>query len=47
MTDKNRRTRDLLPDFDFFSALIALLFGAGWGTDRMELKPIPVKVRRR
>jgi hypothetical protein len=42
MANKDRRARDLLPDFDFFSAFLAFFFGI-----RMELKPIPVKARRR
>jgi len=42
MANKYWRARDLLPDFDFLSAFLALFFG-----NRLELKPIPVKVRRR
>jgi hypothetical protein len=41
MMSKDRRTRGWLEDFDFLSALLALFFGTS-----MELKPIPVKVRR-
>jgi hypothetical protein len=41
MASKNRRFRDLFAVFDFFSALKAF-----FGT-QMELKPIPVKARRR
>jgi hypothetical protein len=37
-----RRLRGVFEKLDFFSAFAALLFEA-----RMELKPIPVKVRRR
>jgi hypothetical protein len=37
----NRHARDLFPEFDFISAFLALFFGS-----RLELKPIPVKVRR-
>jgi hypothetical protein len=40
MASKNRRLSDLFADV--FSAFAALLFGT-----QMELKPIPVKVRRR
>jgi hypothetical protein len=47
MANKDRRARDLFPDFDFFSAFMAFFFGTGWGTDRLELKPIPVKARQR
>ena len=42
MANKDRHLRDLLPEFDFLSAFLALFLGS-----RMELKPIPVKVRRR
>jgi hypothetical protein len=42
MASKNRRGRRLFQGFDFLSAFMAFLFGP-----RMELKPIPVKVRRR
>jgi hypothetical protein len=42
MANKDRRARDLLPDFDFFSAFLVFFFGTS-----MELKPIPVKVRQR
>jgi hypothetical protein len=31
--------------FDFLGALLAFLFG--WTPNRLELKPIPVRVRRR
>lgn len=40
MASKFRRR--LFPDFDFLSAFMAFLFGT-----RMELKPIPVRIRRR
>jgi len=33
--------RGLFRDFDFLSAFMAFLFG-----QRMELKPIPVRIRR-
>jgi len=36
-----RRGRRLFQGFDFLSAFMAFLFGP-----RMELKPIPVRVRR-
>ena len=42
MAGKDRHGRDLFPEFDFFSAFLALFFGS-----RLELKPIPVKTRRR
>jgi hypothetical protein len=42
MAGKNRRACGLFADFDFLSAFMAFFFGT-----RMELKPIPVKVRRR
>ena len=42
MASKIRRERRLFPDFDFLSAFMAFLFGP-----RMELKPIPVRIRRR
>ena len=42
MVRKIWRMRRLLPDFDFLSALMAFLFGP-----RMELKPIPIRVRKR
>jgi len=42
MASKSRRWRRLFPDFDFLSAFMAFLVGP-----RMELKPIPVRVRRR
>jgi hypothetical protein len=42
MANKDRRARDLFPEFDFLSAFLAFFFGP-----QMELKPIPVKVRRR
>jgi|SoiMethySBSTD1v2_1073268.scaffolds.fasta_scaffold00117_19 hypothetical protein len=42
MANKDRRARDLFPEFDFLSAFLAVFFGT-----QMELKPIPVKVRRR
>jgi hypothetical protein len=42
MASKIRRKRRLFPDFDSLSAFMAFLFGP-----RMELKPIPVRVRRR
>ena len=41
MASKNRRGRRLFPDFDFLSAFMAFLFGP-----QMELKPIPVRVKR-
>ena len=41
MAIKNRRGRRLFQGFDFLSAFMAFLFGP-W----MELKPIPVRVRR-
>jgi len=42
MASKNRRGRRLFQGFDFLSAFMAFLFGT-----QVELKPIPVKVRRR
>ena len=42
MASKYRRLRSSLAEFDLFSALMAFFFGT-----QMELKPIPVKVRRR
>jgi len=42
MASKIRRLRRLFPDIDFLSAFMAFLFGP-----RMELKPIPVRIRRR
>ena len=42
MASENRRRRRLFRDFDFLSAFMAFLFGPG-----MELKPIPVRVKRR
>jgi hypothetical protein len=42
MASKNRRVRRLFPDLDFLSAFMAFLFGT-----QVELKPIPVRVRRR
>jgi len=42
MASKNQRGRRLFPGFDFLSAFMAFLFGP-----QMELKPIPVRVRRR
>ena len=42
MASKTRRGRRLFLDFDFLSTLMAFLFGP-----RMELKPIPVRVKRR
>jgi hypothetical protein len=41
MASKIRRKPRLFPDFDFLSAFMAFLFGS-----RMELKPIPVRVKR-
>jgi hypothetical protein len=41
MAGKNRRGRRLFQGFDFLSAFMAFLFGP-----RMELKPIPVRVKR-
>lgn len=35
-----------LADFDFLSAISAF-FAAAWSTDRLELRPIPVRVRHR
>lgn len=35
-----------LAELDFLRALIDF-FGATWSTDRMVLRPIPVRVRRR
>jgi len=45
--DRRMRERDLFPEFDFLSAFIAFFFGPGWGTEQLELKPIPVKTRQR
>ena len=42
MASKNRRGRRLFQGFDFLSAFMAFLFGP-----RMELKPIPVRIKRR
>ena len=42
MASKYWRGRRRFPDFDFLNAFIAFLFGT-----RMELKPIPVRIRRR
>ncbi len=42
MANKDRRVRDLFPEFDFISAFLALFFGS-----RLELKPIPIRVQRR
>jgi hypothetical protein len=42
MVNKDRRARDLFPEFDFLGAFFALFFGS-----RLELKPIPIKARRR
>ena len=42
MANKNRRGRRLFQSFDFLSAFMAFLFGSG-----MELKPIPVRMKRR
>jgi hypothetical protein len=42
MANNGRRVRDLLPDFNLISAFLAFFFGT-----QMELKPIPVKARRR
>jgi hypothetical protein len=44
MANKHNR-RNWLGDFDFLAALLAVLFGPGTGEP--ELKPIPVRVRRR
>jgi hypothetical protein len=41
MANKSRRGRRLFPGFDFLSAFMAFLFGP-----HMELKPIPVRVKR-
>ena len=38
----SRYQRGLFRDFDFLSAFMAFLFGS-----RMELKPIPVRIRKR
>lgn len=35
-----------LADFDFLSAISAF-FAAAWSTDRLELRPIPVRARHR
>lgn len=35
-----------LADFDFLSAISAF-FAAAWSTDRLELRPIPVRTRHR
>ena len=43
MASKNRRLGDFFAKFDaFLGAFVAVLFGT-----HMELKPIPVKARRR
>lgn len=42
MANENRRGRRLFQSFDFLSAFMAFLFGP-----RMELKPIPVRIKRR
>jgi hypothetical protein len=42
MANKDRRAHDMLPEFDFLSVFLALFFGS-----RLELKPIPIKVRQR
>ncbi|MEZ5832655.1 MAG: hypothetical protein R3D05_15890 [Dongiaceae bacterium] len=42
MAGNYRRHRGLFAELDFFSAFLAFFFGI-----RMELKPIPVKARRR
>ena len=41
MASKIRRERRLFLDFDFLSVFMAFLFGP-----RMELKPIPVRIKR-
>ena len=40
------RRRDWLTEFDFLRTLVDL-FAAAWGTERMALRPIPVRVRTR
>jgi hypothetical protein len=40
------RRLDRLAELDFLRALIDL-FAAAWGTERMVLRPIPVRVRNR
>ena len=42
MANHFRRFRGMFRGFDFLSAFVAFLFGS-----RMELKPIPVRVRAR
>jgi len=40
------RKLDWLAELDVFRALVDL-FAAAWSTDRMVLRPVPVRVRKR
>lgn len=42
----SQRRHDWLADFDFLRAL-ATFFRADWSTERMALRPIPIRVRDR
>lgn len=41
------RRNDWLAEFDFLRVLIEFFGAPAWGTQRMELRPIPVRVRDR